>query len=171
MFFIEYWSMPRRPAEDKHSVRTLPKARNGFTIMEVVIVVLIIALLAAIAIPKYWGSKDRAYIAAMQADLRTASIYEEQYALENHGQYFSGVATADNPVEGFRASPGVTVTLTAAEILTSHLYSWTGTARHARSKETCEIRTGLIACSSGGDESTGLFSTRRGASTGMLASR
>src|SRR5438045_7592218 len=43
-----------------------------------------------------------AYAAAMKADLRIAALYEEQFAADNHGQYFGGVATADNPLNGYR---------------------------------------------------------------------
>ncbi|MGH7652262.1 MAG: type IV pilin protein [Gemmatimonadaceae bacterium] len=132
-------------------------ARFGFTLIEVTMVALVIGVLAAVAVPRYMGSKDKAYIAAMKADLHTAAVYEEQYSAENHGQYFSGVATADSPVEGFRATKGVTVTLTATDILGSHLGEWTAIARHDRSSESCELRNGFIVCTTESDPSTGLF--------------
>jgi prepilin-type N-terminal cleavage/methylation domain-containing protein len=66
--------------------------RIGFTLIELLIAAVLIGTLAAIAIPRYTRAKDRAYAAAMQADLHTAAIYEEQYAADHHGQYFSGIA-------------------------------------------------------------------------------
>jgi Tfp pilus assembly protein PilE len=117
----------------------------------------ILGILAAIAIPRYAGSKDSAFVAAMKADLHTAAVYEEQYAAENHGQYFSGIATFDNPVEGFRASRGVTVRLTAVNLLGTHLAEWSAIARHISSNETCETRNGLIACTTDDSPTAGLI--------------
>ena len=69
--------------------------RKGFTLIEVLIVAAVIGVLAAVAVPRYSSSKDKAFAAAMKADLHTVAIFEEQYAAENHGQYFSGTATTD----------------------------------------------------------------------------
>jgi Tfp pilus assembly protein PilE len=119
--------------------------------------VLVIGILAAIAIPRYSGSKDKAFVATMIADLHNASIYEEQYASENHAQYFSGTATADVPVEGFRASRNVTVVLTASNILGSRISEFTAVARHTESKESCELKSGIIACTTGEDQASGVL--------------
>jgi prepilin-type N-terminal cleavage/methylation domain-containing protein len=131
--------------------------RGAFTLVEVVIVAVVLGILAAIAIPRYAGGKDKAYVAAMMADLHSAAVYEEQYAAENHGQYFSGTATAATPVEGFRATKDVTVTLTAVNILGSRISEWTAVARHLKSAESCELKTGIIACTTENDPTTGII--------------
>jgi prepilin-type N-terminal cleavage/methylation domain-containing protein len=142
---------------NRRSERPITSRRRGFTLVELLVVVVVIGILAAIAIPRYAGSKDRAYVAAMIADLHNASIYEEQYASENHAQYFSGTATNDVPVEGFRTSKDVTVTLTATNILGSRISEFTAVARHTQSRESCELRGGIIACTTGEDQTSGIM--------------
>ena len=53
--------------------------RKGFTLIELLIVVVIIRILAAIAIPKFANTKSKAYIAAMKSDLRNLVTAEESY--------------------------------------------------------------------------------------------
>ena len=93
----------------------LRRRRRGFTIIELLAVVLIIGILASIAITKFGDSKRKAYIAAMKSDLRgLASIAEAQF-------------TSDNTYENVAApqgSEGVTLTFTGAP------NSWSATATH-----------------------------------------
>ena len=58
-----------------------PSVRNtkGFTLIELLIVVVIIGILAAIAIPKFANTKEKAYIAAMKSDLRNLVTAQESY--------------------------------------------------------------------------------------------
>jgi len=55
------------------------KQRKGFTLIELLIVVVIIGILAAIAIPKFANTKQKAYITAMKSDLRNLVTAEEAY--------------------------------------------------------------------------------------------
>ncbi len=131
--------------------------RKGFTLIEVVIASLVIGILAAVAVPRLTASKDKAYIAAMKADLHTIAIFEEQYAADNHGQYFSGVATNDSPLNGFTPSKGVTMTLTSFNILGSQLANWTATVKHSQTSESCEMRAGEITCTTSNALSVGVL--------------
>jgi prepilin-type N-terminal cleavage/methylation domain-containing protein len=131
--------------------------RKGFTLIEVVIASVVIGILAAVAVPRLLASKDRAYIAAMKADLHTVAIFEEQYAAENHGQYFSGTATSDAPLNGFTPSKRVTITLTAFNILGSQLANWTATVKHSQTSESCELRAGEITCTTSNVLSVGVL--------------
>ena len=51
--------------------------RKGFTLIELLIVVVIIGILAAIAIPKFSNTREKAYIASMKSDLRNLATAEE----------------------------------------------------------------------------------------------
>src|SRR5881394_2829283 len=53
--------------------------RKGFTLIELLIVVVIIGILAAIAIPKFANTKGKAYLASMRSDLRNLVTAEEAY--------------------------------------------------------------------------------------------
>jgi type IV pilus assembly protein PilA len=99
----------------------------------------IIGILAAIAIPKFANTKDKAYVAAMKSDLRNLATYEEQYAADNNGAYFSGDGTA----QGFTPSQNVTVTAT---VVAGPPETWTATASHSQSAKTCDNSSGAIVC-------------------------
>ena len=120
------------------------RSKKGFTIIELLIVVVIIGVLAAIAIPKFANTKDKTYVAAMKSDLRNLATYEKQYAADNNGAYFSGTATSVSPLQGFVPSQNVTIVAIA---LSGSPQSWTATATHSQSAKTCSNSTGIIVCS------------------------
>ncbi len=118
----------------------MPRTRTGFTLIELLIVVVIIGVLAAIAIPKFSNTKEKAYLAAMKSDLRNLAVYEESFAADSTGAYFSGNGVA----QGFTPSQNVTVTATA---VTGPPPSWTAGAAHSQTSKTCASgATGLITC-------------------------
>ena len=81
------------------------KMRKGFTLIELLIVVVIIGILAAIAIPKFANTKSKAYITAMKSDLRNLVTAQESF--------FSDSAKYTNVIDSthlrFQPSPGVTI--------------------------------------------------------------
>ena len=76
--------------------------RKGFTLIELLIVVVIIGILAAIAIPKFASTKGKAYVAAMKSDLRNLISAEEAF-LADSVKY----VTYDTTKLKFRPSQGV----------------------------------------------------------------
>jgi prepilin-type N-terminal cleavage/methylation domain-containing protein len=117
--------------------------KKGFTLIELLIVVVIIGILAAIAIPKFANTKEKAYVAAMKSDLRNLATYEEQYAADNNGAYFSGTATGPaSMASGFTPSQNVTVIATATTVPDN----WSATATHGQTTKTCSMAGGVIVC-------------------------
>ena len=117
--------------------------KKGFTLIELLIVVVIIGILAAIAIPKFANTKDKAYVAAMKSDLRNLATYEEQYAADQNGTYFAGTATSLTPLQGFSPSQNVTI---IAVIVAGPPQTWSATSTHSQSAKTCSNVTGAIVC-------------------------
>ena len=115
--------------------------RKGFTLIELLIVVVIIGILCAITIPKFARSKERTYVTSMRADLRNLATYQESFAADSLGSYFSG----DGFAQGFRPSQNVEVTATAFSGPPS---TWSATAAHGRTTRTCSMATnGVATCS------------------------
>jgi type IV pilus assembly protein PilA len=68
---------------------------GGFTLIELLVVVLIIAILAAIAIPVFLRQREKAYAADVQSTLRNAATAAESWATENGGDYTGLAASSD----------------------------------------------------------------------------
>jgi type IV pilus assembly protein PilA len=87
------------------------RSREGFTLIELLIVVVIIGILAAIAIPKFANTKEKAVVASMKSDLRNLASAQESYWVESR-TYYGGVIPAAGV--SFNPSPGVLVVMVAA---------------------------------------------------------
>ena len=73
----------------------LNNRRAGFTLVEIMIVVAIIALLAAIAVPGFLRARKRAQASRIINDLRLIDSAVDQYAIENNKSSGSQVLVAD----------------------------------------------------------------------------
>src|ERR1700757_325939 len=103
--------------------------RKGFTLIELLIVVVIIGILAAIAIPKFANTKSKAYITAMKSDLRNLVTAEEAF-FSDSSAYTSNMSSLK-----FQSSTGVNT----PTIATGAGY-WTATVTHTQlPTEVCGI--------------------------------
>ncbi|TMQ54507.1 MAG: prepilin-type N-terminal cleavage/methylation domain-containing protein, partial [Candidatus Eisenbacteria bacterium] len=67
----------------------MPRAEKGFTLIELMIVVVIIGILAAIAIPNFIAMTNRAKEGGTKSNMHTFQLSAEDYGIQNDGIYSS----------------------------------------------------------------------------------
>ena len=107
---------------------------KGFTLIELLIVVVIIGILAAIAIPKFSATREKAYVAAMKSDLKNLASQEEIYYSDNYSY------TTNEANMGFVESDGVSVTVSEGDA-----NGWGASATHTGTSKTCGVFYGAAA--------------------------
>ena len=99
--------------------KSVLRSRNGFTVIELVIVLVIIGILAAIAFPKFRNSKTKQYHTDMRSDLRSLMTAQEAFFMD------SAYYTANLAKLKFQSSPGV-----SPPKVTAQQGSWSATVTH-----------------------------------------
>ena len=112
--------------------------KKGFTLIELLIVVVIIGILAAIAIPKFSATREKAYFAAMKSDLKNLASQQEIYYSDQYAYTNSATLLA------FTNSDGVIVSM--SNVSSS---GWAASATHLAlgGTEGCVIFYGTVATS------------------------
>ena len=115
------------------------RSTQGFTLIELLIVVVIIGILAAIAIPKFSSTREKGFRAAIMSDLKNLAIQQEIYHNEN---FIFAASLADAEAT---SSEGVTVTINE-----NTGTGWAATAVHAGVPgQQCGVYHGNAAASGG----------------------
>jgi len=89
------------------------KNEKGFTLIELMIVIAIIGILAAIAIPQFSAYRKRAYNSAANSDLKTACTAQEAYYVDN-ATYTATVGNLTGSY-GLYTSDSVTIAISGAD--------------------------------------------------------
>ena len=107
--------------------------RKGFTLIELLIVVVIIGILAAIAIPKFANTKEKAYIASMKSDLRNLVTAEEAFFADSV-KYTTVIGAGGIQFSTTSGVTGPTIQTTTD--------GWTAWVAHTTTGKTCAIYVG-----------------------------
>lgn len=108
---------------------------RGFTLIELLTVILIIGILAVIALPKFVRTREKAYVAVMESDLRNLATAQETYFVRSS----SYTVVLGNL--RYYGSERVTVDIPEANVI-----GWRATASHASALgRACEIYYGTAS--------------------------
>ena len=103
---------------------------RGFTLIELLIVVVIIGILAAIAIPQFSSTKEKAFDATAKSDVRNAQAAMESYFVDNQAYNTAALST------GFTTSQGISITSAGSA------QGYAVTASHSGSGNTFYVSVG-----------------------------
>ncbi len=120
--------------------------RKGFTLTELLIVVVIIGILAAIAIPKFANTKEKAVVASMKSDLRTLVTAQEHFFSDN--QDYAGGTDPATQTNG-KAGAGKVAFAPSAGNVVAVKYAgadgWSATVTNPAVKSTASDECGVYA--------------------------
>jgi prepilin-type N-terminal cleavage/methylation domain-containing protein len=109
--------------------------RRGFTFIELLVVMVVMGVLAAIGVPRIRSMKERAYQATLRSDLGALRTAEEAYFAENQ-RYTTDLTALD-----FRASSRVSITIQSQD----PARGWRAEARHMWLTTPCTTASGADA--------------------------
>jgi prepilin-type N-terminal cleavage/methylation domain-containing protein len=142
-----------------NKLRVRAQSESGFTLVELLVVMLILGLLAAIAIPSFFNQRDKAKDADAKELVRTAQTSIETYATDNGGAYTGATPAALIAIEqtlnnadggdGSGNGDALAVSGLAADEYTVTVTSETGNVFNIVREDTGEVN---FTCTTGGQD-------------------
>ena len=124
----------------KRDTKTRAAGRPGFTLVELLIVVVIVGILASVAMAKYRTVREQAYLTTMKSDIENLAKNQEIYHLRYHT--YAGL----DDLTDFEESPQITIVIGYAEA-----NGWGGVATHSNLPGVeCGMYVGSAAAAHGG---------------------
>jgi type IV pilus assembly protein PilA len=99
-------------------LRVRAKSESGFTLVELLVVMLILGLLAAIAIPAFFNQRTKAQDAEAKSTAKTTQTALETFATDNGGSYLTADITKLRAIEPTIPASGVALSGLAAKAYT-----------------------------------------------------
>ncbi len=120
--------------------------RKGFTLIELLIVVVIIGILAAVAIPKFSNTKEKAFVSTMRSDLKNLVSTQESFFADSSKYGGTGTTGVEGAPYSYKPSQGTTI-----NNITGDATGWSARVTNASAKQTCRIfgGTGTAAAQNG----------------------